>query len=129
MALKIPIEPTSPVPIWKQIEDRLRRAIAAGQLASDAALPSVRELAVRLGINPATVSRAYRRLVDAGLLAVRRGEGTFVAPLPHPAIAALRREILEEAADRYVREASELGASLEEATGAVERRWKGETGE
>ncbi len=55
------IDPALPVPLWSQIEDGLRRRIATGALAPGAAMPSVRELAAELRINPATVVRAYQR--------------------------------------------------------------------
>ncbi|HEY0787917.1 MAG TPA: GntR family transcriptional regulator, partial [Thermoanaerobaculia bacterium] len=71
------INPTDSVPIWKQIEEEVRRLVALGAFKPGTAVPSVRELAQRLRINPATVAKAYQRLTDAGVLAVRRGEGTF----------------------------------------------------
>ena len=62
MALGLRIDPRDAVPIWKQIEDSLRRMVAAGALAPGAAVPSVRDLARDLGVNPATVSKAYQGL-------------------------------------------------------------------
>src|SRR5438874_1983789 len=77
--LPLRIDTRSPTPIWSQIEDGVRHLVAAGQLGPGAALPSVRDLARDLRINPATVSKAYQRLTDAGILDVRRGDGTYVA--------------------------------------------------
>ena len=67
-------------PIWRQVEEEVERMIGLRILGPGDALPSVRELSKNLKINPATVSKAYRRLQRAGWLEVRRGEGTFVAP-------------------------------------------------
>ena len=76
------VDPRDATPIWRQIEEGLRRLVASGALAPGTGVPSVREMAADLRINPATVAKAYQRLTDAGVLAVRRGEGTFVAEFP-----------------------------------------------
>ncbi|MEO5763117.1 MAG: GntR family transcriptional regulator, partial [Vicinamibacteria bacterium] len=78
-ANRIPVQPTDPRPIWSQIEEGVRRLLASNSLVPGDPVPSVRELATDLRINPATVSKAYQRLVGAGLLEVRRGDGTYVA--------------------------------------------------
>lgn len=72
------VDPSDSTPIWSQIEEGVRRLVASGALAAGAAVPSVRELARELRVNPATVAKAYQRLCEAELLVVRRGEGTFV---------------------------------------------------
>jgi GntR family transcriptional regulator len=119
MLTALRIDPADATPIWKQIEDGVRRLIASGTLAPGAAVPSVRDLSRDLRVNPATVSKAYQRLADAGVLAVRRGEGTFVAEAP-PVLARLeRRRILGDAAARYASLAMTLGVSGEEAAGEV----------
>ena len=76
------VNPSDATPIWSQIEEGVRRLVASGALAAGSAVPSVRELARDLRVNPATVAKAYQRLTDAGVLSVRRGEGTFVAQTP-----------------------------------------------
>jgi Predicted transcriptional regulators len=121
---ELDIDAAGTVPIWKQIEDGLRRGIASGRLRPGDPLPSVREAAVRLRANPATVARAYRSLVDLGLLAVRRGEGTFVAALGRDVTDALRRDELARAADRYRAEAEALGVSLDGAKRALDGAWE-----
>lgn len=72
------IDPRSPTPLYAQIAARLRVAIAAGELRPGDGLPSVRQLAGRLRINPATVVQAYRELEGEGLVSTRQGSGTFV---------------------------------------------------
>jgi GntR family transcriptional regulator len=86
-------------------------------------VPSVRELARELRINPATVAKGYQRLVDAGVLAVRRGEGTFVAAAPPPMDAAERHGALRDGATRLAALAITLGAGRGEAVGALEAAW------
>ena len=115
MKRTVHIDPASAVPIWHQIEENLRRLVASGTLAPAAVVPSVRDLARELTINPATVAKAYQRLCDAGVLIVKRGEGTFVADKP----PLERGTELRQAADRYAGVATTLGATVEQATTTV----------
>jgi GntR family transcriptional regulator len=117
------VDPRDAVPIWKQIEDGVRRMVASGTLRPPAALPSVRELARELRVNPMTVSKAYQRLTEDGVLEVRRGEGTFVAEGASRASRSERMKELREAALRYVALASTLGVSRDDAVRAVEAAW------
>ena len=119
------IDPRSPTPLYAQISTRLRMAIAAGELCPGDALPSVRQLASQLRINPATVVQAYRDLESEGLVATRQGAGTFVLSVP-----AERRDTergLE--ARRLVREmlaeAGRLGISAGELRDAVDDELNG----
>ena len=111
----IALDPANPIPIWKQIEDGIRRLVASGALKPDAAVPSVRELAGDLQVNPATVSRAYQRLVEQGVLVVRRGDGTYVASEPPARPAAERNRELKDAALRFASAAATLGVPEEQA--------------
>jgi GntR family transcriptional regulator len=113
------VDPTDAVPIWKQIEDEVRRLIAMGTLAPNGAVPSVRDLARELRVNPATVSKAYQRLSIDGVLVVRRGEGTFVSddvPVPN---RSERKESLQNAAGKFVGQALALGATPREIEAEV----------
>ncbi len=123
MALGLRIDPRDAVPIWKQIEDSVRRMVAAGTLAAGAAVPSVRDLARDLGVNPATVSKAYQGLCDAGVLEVRRGAGTFVSGAPPVRLRSERTRELKEAAGRYVSVAATIGADVDEAAEQVRAAW------
>ena len=75
-------------PIYAQIADNFRTQINAGILTKDDKLPSVRELAVSLSINPNTIQRAYRELESQGLIATIPGKGCFVigGPEEQPAL-------------------------------------------
>ena len=69
-------------PIYVQVMDRFREQISAGVLVSGEKLPSVRELAVQLSINPNTIQRSYRQLEAEGWIATVPGKGCFVCGLP-----------------------------------------------
>jgi GntR family transcriptional regulator len=127
MAPTLRIDPGDARPIWRQIEENVQHLVARGALPAGAPVPSVRDLARELQVNPATVSKAYQRLTDAGVLAVRRGEGTFVSEAPPPSSDSRRNGRLREEAVRYASLAVTLGASREEALATLEAAWRGLT--
>jgi GntR family transcriptional regulator len=112
---RLRIDPREAAPIWRQVEDGVRQLVGGGVWPPGAAAPSVRALAAELLINPATVAKAYQRLVDDGVLVVKRGEGTFVAAQPPVPTRAARLTALRQAADRYVAAATAQGAEAGEA--------------
>ena len=114
------VDPRDAVPIWRQIEEGMRRLVASGALRPGSAVPSVRDLARDLQVNPATVVRAYQRLVDGGLLVVKRGEGTFVADGIPTLPRAERGRALAEGALRFASTAVTVGASRDETTRALD---------
>ncbi|MDY7093415.1 MAG: GntR family transcriptional regulator [Acidobacteriota bacterium] len=123
MQRSLHIDPADPSPIWRQIEDGMRRLIAGGVLEPASPVPSVREMARDLRVNPATVSKAYQRLTQDGLLEVKRGEGTFVAR-ELPAGSQLdQKKKLRDAALSYASFAATLGADLDTAQQALEIAW------
>lgn len=73
------LDQNSGVPVYRQIIDQVRGGVAAGSLAAGYQLPTVRQLAVDLEINPNTVVRAYRELELGGLLETQQGTGTFIS--------------------------------------------------
>jgi GntR family transcriptional regulator len=101
-------------PIWKQIEETIRKVISSRQLRSGDPVPSVRQLARTLSVTPNTVERAYQRLITAGVLLSRRGRGTFVAGIAE-AQNSPRDHLLQDAAMRFAATASAVGAPLDEA--------------
>jgi GntR family transcriptional regulator len=122
-AARIRVNPALPAPIWSQIEDGVRQLVATGALAPGAAMPSVRDLARAERINPNTAAKAYQRLVEAGVLETRRGEGTFVAAQPPSMPAAERSRTLRDGALRYASLALNLGASRSEAATVLNAAW------
>jgi GntR family transcriptional regulator len=122
-APRIQIDATLPTPIWSQIEESVRHLVAWGHLRAGAPVPSVRDLARELRINPNTVAKAYQRLAEAGVLESRRGEGTFVAEHPPEVSAGERTRTLREGAERLATLARGLGASKSQAISALEAAW------
>jgi GntR family transcriptional regulator len=103
------IEPSSPVPIYVQVVAQVRAGIAAGELRAGDALPSVRQLAADLRLNPNTVAQAYRELEQEGLTCVQRGQGTFVAEVGPDRLAGERERVARELVERMLHEAFRLG--------------------
>ena len=103
------IVPGSSAPIYRQLVDQMRRLVAGGQLVPGDALPSVREVALQLAVNPMTVSKAYGLLELEGVLERRRGVGMLVAERS-PDTGALddRTALLRPTLERAAREAREL---------------------
>ena len=95
--LELRVDAHSPIPIRRQLTEQLKHAIEAGGVQRDQPLPSIRELAGFLGINPNTVARVIEDLKLGGYVEARRGKGVFVAPAP-PARPAphLRDRLLQD---------------------------------
>ena len=117
------VDPTDAAPIWRQIEAGLRRMVAAGALAPGMTLPSVRDLARDLRVNPATVAKAYQRLTDSGVLTVRRGDGTYVTEAPPSFAKGERSRALRENALRYASVAMTIGATSDETVQELKSAW------
>jgi len=79
MGLLIQISPGSAEPVYAQIISQVARAVATGRLAAGDKLPSVRQLAAELVLNPNTVARAYRQMEQQGMVTSKTGAGTFIA--------------------------------------------------
>jgi len=118
------VDPSDSTPIWSQIEEGVRRLVASGALAAGAAVPSVRDLARELSINPATVAKAYQRLAEAGVLVVKRGDGTYVSDSPPPMGRGERARTLKDSAGRYASVAVTIGAGIDEARHELDAVWK-----
>ena len=96
-------------PIYRQLVEQVRRLVAAGQMAPGDGMPSVREVAQSLALNPMTVSKAYSLLEMEGLLARRRGMGMVVADRGQDGQGALDRiELLRPTLERAAMEARQL---------------------
>jgi GntR family transcriptional regulator len=104
-----PIDPKSAVPIYVQVMDQIRQRVAAGVLAPGDQLPSVRELASLLLINPNTVARIYRDLEREGILETRRGQGTFISDRAEAMAEIDRVRMLGERLDEVVEQARTFG--------------------
>ena len=114
------IDPRSPVPLYEQIAARIRVAVASGEYKPKQALPSVRQLASTLRVNPATVVQAYRDLEQEGFVEMRHGAGTFVQELPAERRVAERTRQARDLVRRMVAEAGRLGITVAELKRALE---------
>ena len=113
------IDARSPTPLYAQIAARLRIAIASGELAVGSALPSVRGLAAKLRVNPATVVQAYRDLETEGFVELRQGAGTFVRDVTTDRRASERVRQATRLVRSMVAEAGKLGIPQRELMDAV----------
>jgi GntR family transcriptional regulator len=113
------LDPRSPTPLYAQIGDRIRGAIAAGELRPAAALPSVRQLAAQLRVNPATVVQAYRDLEVEGFVEMRQGAGTFVREVAPEGRARERARQAAALVHGMLAQAGRLGVSRQELQAAI----------
>lgn len=114
------ISTTDPRPLYLQIMDEVRRGVVLGTIRPDEPLPSVRQLALELRINPNTVQQAYRELEREGIVYVRRGQGTFVAE--NSGGSDERAELLSSVAERAARDAFRHGITIGELIDALRAR-------
>ncbi len=91
----IQIDYRSPKAIYEQVRDEIKRLIMKGVLREDEKIPSVREIAGTLAINPNTIQRAYRELENEGFIYSVKGKGNFVSPRQDAEQAERIRELLE----------------------------------
>lgn len=104
----------SGVPVYRQIIDQVRGGIASGALTAGDQLPTVRQLAVDLAINPNTVVRAYRELELGGLLETHQGTGTFIGTKKLARADAERERQLSQIAADAVSRAGAIGYTLQD---------------
>jgi len=116
------LNPSSGVPIYRQIVQQARFAIASGGVEPGDRLPSVRAIATQLGVNPMTVSKAYSMLEQAGVVIRRPGIGMVVSePGVEDAVEAIATDT-----QNLVRAARQLGVSRRELVARINRLWEEE---
>ena len=102
-------------PIYLQIADRLMEQILGGEPAEDDRMPSVRDVAAAMGVNPNTVMRTFEHLQSEGIIYTRRGVGYFVSPdAKNKILAEQRREFLEEELPLIKQKMQMLGIGMDE---------------
>lgn len=124
--MRLRLDTTSALPIYAQMIDQIRRAVASGELSPGEQLPTVRQLAVELRINPNTVARVYRELEHLGLIATRQGRGTFVTEARPEVVTHERQAELHRLAQSAMNEAAMLGFTPSELIRAIEANSKQE---
>ena len=122
MTLHIQLDLKSGVPFYRQIIDQVKAAIATETIGPGDRLPTVRQLAVDLSINPNTVSRAYTELELTGLVETQMGSGTFVGNRPVAGDDVERRRLLDQICQEFLSRASTHGFNLDDILDNLEQR-------
>ena len=112
------------MPIYRQLFAQLRQRIVSGQLAPDAQLPSVRDLAADLKLNMLTVAKVYQHLEADGLVETRRGLGTFVVGGNTTRSLTEKRKLIAHAVEQVVAEAQHLRLTESELTKLIQQRFE-----
>jgi GntR family transcriptional regulator len=120
--IRFQIDSKSGVPFYRQIIDQVKSAIATGQVESGDRLPTVRQLAVDLSINPNTVSRAYTELELTGLVETQMGSGTFIGNQKVTQDEVERRRMLDQLCQEFLSKASSYGFTLDEILKNLKQR-------
>ena len=100
--MQIRIDNASERPVYQQIIDQVKRDIAIGRLGMDEKLPTVRQLAGQLAINPNTIAKAYQQLEREGIITTRPGSGAFVANLGSDLSNSVKKKLVSEDLERAV---------------------------
>ena len=111
--MQIRIDNASNRPVYRQIIDQIKRDIALGRLNKDEKLPTVRQLAAQLAINPNTIAKAYRQLESEGIIVTRPGSGAFVANLDSSLSRAVRKRLLSDELERIAVDAFHMQIDAE----------------
>lgn len=107
-------------PIYEQLVDKLKELIINEVLKPDEQLPSVRQLAQQLTINPNTIQKAYRELENQGFIYSQKGKGSFVNP-QHGAMDETKMKTIMEEIEKLVLEALYLGVTAQELIALVKK--------
>ena len=94
------INHSSDRPVYQQIMDQIKRDIALGRLIKNEKLPTVRQLAGQIAINPNTIAKAYRQLEQEGIIVTKAGAGAFVANLDSNLSRSVRRKLISDELER-----------------------------
>ena len=117
------VNPRSKQPLYEQLVEQLRRQIVLGGMKARAAMPSVRQLATELGINPNTIQKAYRRMEEEGMILSIPGKGSFVSD-DLADMLTKQREDQRSKAKQMLQSCREMGLTKEEITQMVEEIYK-----
>jgi GntR family transcriptional regulator len=115
------IHPSSGVPIFRQIIDQVRALLAGKQLQSGEMLPSVRQMALELGVNPMTISKAYARLEAGGIVERVRGKGMMILPQANLSSISQRQSELEPVVQAAIVRARQLGLNNNQIQSVVNK--------
>ena len=120
--MNLQIDSKSGVPFYRQIIEQIKFAVARGQLGPGDRLPTVRQLAVDLAVNPNTVIRAYRQLETEGTLETQQGSGTYVGLRPPEIDSVERQRMLDQILTEWLARASNYGFTLDDVLKGLRQR-------
>jgi len=123
--LEFRIDSKSGVPFYRQIIEQVKFAVSRGDLPTGTQLPTVRQLAVDLSVNPNTVIRAYKEMEIEGLLETHQGSGTFVTDRQPKIDDMERQRMLDQIITEMLARASSYGLVLDEVLAALQQRKEG----
>lgn len=122
MPFTISVDLKSGVPIYRQIIDQVKSAIATGTVGPGDRLPTVRQLSVDLSVNPNTVSRAYNELELTGLVETQMGSGTYIGNKRVERDEVEQRRMLEQICQEFLSRASSHGFTLDDILDNLRQR-------
>ena len=122
-ALHIKIDPKSPVPTYEQIKQAIKMAILSGQLEEGDQLLSLREMALKLNVNPNTIIKVYYQLEMEGFIYSRPGAGYYVK-LDPAKIQAGKHDFFQSITGEYVSKALQLGYSIQDIINKISNKEK-----
>lgn len=120
--MNLDLDPSSPIPLYLQIVEQVRRLVALNALRPGDRLPTVRDLAVQVRVNRNTAARAVRQLEREGVVRTRVGLGTFVEENSPAIDSEAREDGMNRAVDRLLLEAHALGVAPEEIGDRLKKR-------
>jgi GntR family transcriptional regulator len=120
--MQLTIDPKSGVPFYRQIIDQIQFAIADGRLSCGDRLPTVRQSAVELKINPNTVARAYQELEIKGVVSTQMGTGTFIGNEKVEISAIERKRMLDQICTELLSRAASYGLTFDEVLAGLQDR-------
>ncbi len=120
---EIKVDVKSALPVYEQVKRAIKLVILSGRLEEGDQLMSIRELALKLQINPNTIIKVYYQLETEGFVLSRPGAGYFVK-FDGKKIQKERRELFEQATDEYISKVTDMGYSLEDITQEINTRKK-----
>jgi GntR family transcriptional regulator len=118
----IKVDTSSFVPIYEQIKKEFKKEIFSGDLKPNDPLPSIRDLATELLVNPNTVARAYRELEMEGFIYTRKGKGCYISDDSTKHMIEERNSILTQSFDEMIQDAKKFGLNPEEIRKLFEER-------
>jgi GntR family transcriptional regulator len=127
MNLHLHIDPQSGLPVYRQMIDQIKYYVASGTLKPGQQLPSVRELAQRLSVNPTTVVKAYTELQHEEVIDLRHGKGAFVAERApgSSAVSAFEKDkVVRRLARQLAVESQQIGATYDFVQEVLQDEWE-----